>query len=65
MEHDVQNKIKEKIINTSTDKIMTKITKSPYIDSIVNKIVTNEHAQFKEKLVQKLMNKLLQKQEQI
>ena len=40
----------------STDEIMLEITKASYMDSIVNNIVTNEHAQFKEQLVQKLMN---------
>ena len=54
-------KIKEKLVTASTEKIISEITKFSNMDSIVDKIINQEEAQFQWKLVEKLTNNTVPK----
>ena len=55
----VQNKIKEKLVLSSTEKIMSEITNPSYADSIINNIVNENEVWFEQKIVDKLAKKIV------
>ena len=59
IEQTVQNSIKEKLVQASTEKTLTEITQSTRMGNIVHKIIHKENTQFKSTFIKKLMKEVL------
>ena len=57
----VQNKIKDSLIQSSMDRILTDLTTSTYMENMINTIVNREESMFEQVLIQRLKSKVIPK----